>query len=750
MTHRIVVEDQSLRWYGRPPKIADDSIEFVQLQFHLPEEWASLLLVAQFTQADTYNMLMDGDKCFLPKEITAGLCKLSLFGYAEGKPLRATSIPLVFQIEESGFVSSAETPIPPTPDLYAQLIEYFSSIAGSGGGGSGSGTINPEDIAAAVEDYLSKNPPEIPDLSDEVTRAETAASEAETASRNASESANSAGGYASSARDAASSAVSAANVADKAASEAVSAAKRAEEAADSIADSAEDIERLNDFAEPLGFARNIVVAKTEDMVHGTWANGTWRTDGNYGRYFRSTSVLVPLRDYEIKITASTTENMILNWSAFGAGGQYIGATVGGFGFTPIPSGLFTISASDVLQHYPSATQLSIAVGSYNGSAFVDFPTDTTIKIYYIRKDYPDITDRVYTLEQTMQPIRQSFINYLYPKNGKNTINLIGDSISQGVFSDDVSRDSYVGILRHMIQKDLGGCLNYGFIPFNIQNGFSSSNQWWNYAPLNIGDRGNAVFKYDGRCYGIQGYKLVDDTDFRFKVNMYDFSRFRITYLKGYDAVLQIKKRKNGIDTVLGMIDCNGTSVEGAYSQVFDMGDSNDSKINIYINMISGTEAHISGIEIIQNDDYQTFNNYALAGASTGIQDDATIAKEANDCDFLIWALGYNDRYDVDAFRNNIARYIPIIKTANCEVIIIDFQWDSANGCKDVLRDMARQLDCLYLDMLELAPKKADGSIIPGFLNSDGTHPDELGHRYIAECIAKRIGLRCVTKPDAIM
>lgn len=135
MVHRIVVEDQSLRWYGRPPKIADDSIEFVRFQFHLPEDWDPLILVAQFTQANTYNMLLDGDVCFLPKELKNGLCKLSLFGYAEGKPLRATSIPLVFQIEESGFVSSAETPIPPTPDLYAQLIEYFSNIAGPGGGG---------------------------------------------------------------------------------------------------------------------------------------------------------------------------------------------------------------------------------------------------------------------------------------------------------------------------------------------------------------------------------------------------------------------------------------------------------------------------------------------------------------------------------------------------------------------------------------------------------------------------------------
>ena len=151
MVHRIVVEDQSLRWYGRPPKIADDSIEFVRFQFHLPEDWDPLVLVAQFTQADTYNMLLDGDTCFLPKELTPGLCKLSLFGYAEGKPLRATSIPLVFQIEESGFVSSAETPIPPTPDLYAQLLERIAE--------AGAGNLDPEVVAKAVEDYLKENPP---------------------------------------------------------------------------------------------------------------------------------------------------------------------------------------------------------------------------------------------------------------------------------------------------------------------------------------------------------------------------------------------------------------------------------------------------------------------------------------------------------------------------------------------------------------------------------------------------------------
>ena len=57
----------------------------------------------------------------------------------------------MFQIEESGFVSSAETPIPPTPDLYAQLLERIKEAE--------VGTLDPAVIAKAVEDYLKENPP---------------------------------------------------------------------------------------------------------------------------------------------------------------------------------------------------------------------------------------------------------------------------------------------------------------------------------------------------------------------------------------------------------------------------------------------------------------------------------------------------------------------------------------------------------------------------------------------------------------
>lgn len=250
----VVVEGQSLRWYGRIPEIADNSIEFVQLEFRFPEDWDNMVIVAQFTQTKTYNCLLVNNRCFLPMELVAGPCEISVFGYLNEEVTRGTTIPLKLNISRSGFVSSAETPIPPTPDLYAQLIEYFSSIAGSGGGGSGGGTINPEDIAAAVEDYLSKNPPEVPDLSDEVTRAETAAQRAESANSSAQAALSGAAGaasdasnYAQQAQGFSGSASGSAGFANTRANEADAAATRAEKAAsdaESAADRAEEAAKV--------------------------------------------------------------------------------------------------------------------------------------------------------------------------------------------------------------------------------------------------------------------------------------------------------------------------------------------------------------------------------------------------------------------------------------------------------------------------------------------------------------------------
>ncbi len=112
--------------------IASDQISFVTLKFTFEGDWKKFHKVVQFTQCDeTYNRVLgtDGLSCLLPAELHAGAVKMSLFGYdAENiEGLRATTVPITLNIRQSGFVGDdGNSPIPPTPDLYTQLLQKIS------------------------------------------------------------------------------------------------------------------------------------------------------------------------------------------------------------------------------------------------------------------------------------------------------------------------------------------------------------------------------------------------------------------------------------------------------------------------------------------------------------------------------------------------------------------------------------------------------------------------------------------------
>ena len=112
--------------------IASDQIAFVTLKFTFDGDWKKFHKVVQFTQCDeTYNRVLgtDGLSCLLPAELHAGVVKMSVFGYdAENtEGLRATTVPVTLNIRQSGFVGDDDnSPIPPTPDLYTQLLQKIS------------------------------------------------------------------------------------------------------------------------------------------------------------------------------------------------------------------------------------------------------------------------------------------------------------------------------------------------------------------------------------------------------------------------------------------------------------------------------------------------------------------------------------------------------------------------------------------------------------------------------------------------
>lgn len=111
--------------------IAADQVSFVKIHFAFDNNWKPLHKVVQFTQgAFTYNRLIgyDGTSCLLPSEITPASVKMSIFGYdtASKETVRATTVIKSLNVRPSGFEGESETPIPPTPDLYQQLLQKIS------------------------------------------------------------------------------------------------------------------------------------------------------------------------------------------------------------------------------------------------------------------------------------------------------------------------------------------------------------------------------------------------------------------------------------------------------------------------------------------------------------------------------------------------------------------------------------------------------------------------------------------------
>ena len=116
--------------------IAADQIAFVKIHFVFDNSWKPLHKVVQFTQDEfTYNRVLGFDEtsCLLPAELAAGAVKMSLFGYdaESSETVRATTVVKTLHIRPSGFDGESSN-VPPTPDLYQQLLQKISKKGADG------------------------------------------------------------------------------------------------------------------------------------------------------------------------------------------------------------------------------------------------------------------------------------------------------------------------------------------------------------------------------------------------------------------------------------------------------------------------------------------------------------------------------------------------------------------------------------------------------------------------------------------
>ncbi len=127
--------------------IASGQIAFVTLKFTFDCSWKNLHKVVQFSQCDeTYNRVLgvDGLSCLLPSELHPGMVKMSVFGYdsESDMSIRATTVPVTLHVRPSGF-DGESCNVPPTPDLYAQLLAEMKKLLSEvQSGGNGTNGVN--------------------------------------------------------------------------------------------------------------------------------------------------------------------------------------------------------------------------------------------------------------------------------------------------------------------------------------------------------------------------------------------------------------------------------------------------------------------------------------------------------------------------------------------------------------------------------------------------------------------------------
>ncbi len=125
--NKVCVKGQCIYFYRPPEPIPKSQVNFSRIEFDMDETWGSFLsVVAQFIQGgEPKNVQVKDGYCFVPPELEVGAFELCLRG-DDGGSVVASVNRLTFEVCE-GFDPSGKTPLPPSPDLYTQLIKEIDS-----------------------------------------------------------------------------------------------------------------------------------------------------------------------------------------------------------------------------------------------------------------------------------------------------------------------------------------------------------------------------------------------------------------------------------------------------------------------------------------------------------------------------------------------------------------------------------------------------------------------------------------------
>ena len=127
--NRIIIDGDQARLYGLPKAIPTEQVGFSKIGFEFSSEWDGMTKIAQFMQGENkYNVAVENNECTCPNELVKGWVSVRVRGYSETTVI-ATANEILLPVS-TGFQSGGIPPIPPTPDLYQQLLKSIQDQIG--------------------------------------------------------------------------------------------------------------------------------------------------------------------------------------------------------------------------------------------------------------------------------------------------------------------------------------------------------------------------------------------------------------------------------------------------------------------------------------------------------------------------------------------------------------------------------------------------------------------------------------------
>ena len=346
------------------------------------------------------------------------------------------------------------------------------------------------------------------------------------------------------------------------------------------------------------------------------------------------------------------------------------------------------------------------------------------------------------------------------------IYVLGDSISHGAFALDLYRNSWVNLFKRMINLDYG-VTNYGYVPMmSLGSGPTLSTD---IDQLTFTNTDGLPQRWSSRSgatgsYVPQGLSWVS-------TNVGDILRTQLPCFQRRAYVWYIANPGGGTFTVKvnGVLQATVNTASATRRlimvQVIAMTADTFGDCTIECETTvagASTPVELAGFSYVGQTNTLAVNNFSQSGRRLRWMDEETIQVMMQGTAMFVMALGYNDAADNLAdpayfaqFKQRIDWLIQYANLYEVPVVVPDFVWpyQSTDITRQELKRLATQTKGVYIPFPDYFSKAGatsnDYRVNTLKLFQDGAHPNVAGHKYIAETIAKRIGLSCTSKKEVL-